>query len=46
MTKLPTKLKNDIAIDEDDYPKIEVIEIPVFKEMIFQFEKPVWLEPF
>ena len=38
-------MENNIDIYEDDYPEIEVVEIPVFKEMIFQFEKPVWLEP-
>jgi hypothetical protein len=29
---------------EDEVPKIEVIEAPVVKKMIFQFKKPVKLE--
>ena len=30
-------------IYEDDYPEIEVIEVPVVKRMVFQFNKPVKL---
>jgi hypothetical protein len=29
---------------EDDQPEIEVIEVPVVKSMVFQFNKPVKLE--
>ena len=41
--------KNDLIkigmdIDKNDYPEIEVIEVPVVKRMIFQFKKPVKLE--
>jgi len=31
-------------IEEDAYPEIEVIEIPVAKRIVFQFNKPVPLE--
>ena len=53
MTKLPSELKHDtildlikisMDIDKNDYPEIEVIEVPVVKRMIFQFKKPVKLE--
>lgn len=30
--------------DADDYPEIEVIDVPIVKKMIFQFKKPVRLE--
>jgi hypothetical protein len=51
MTNLPSELKHntipetmfDIE-DDDDYPEIEMIEIPVVKRMVFQFKKPVELE--
>jgi hypothetical protein len=35
-----------IGIDnyEDDYPEIDVIEIPVVKRVVFQFNKPVELK--
>jgi hypothetical protein len=29
---------------EDEYPEIDVIEVPVVKRMVFQFKKPVDLE--
>jgi hypothetical protein len=52
MTNLPLELKHDttpettfdIEDDEGDCPKIEMIEIPVVKRMVFQFKKPVELE--
>jgi len=31
-------------LNEDNYPEIEVIEVPIFKRMLFQFNKPVKLE--
>jgi hypothetical protein len=31
----------DIA---ENYPEIEVIEVPLFRKMLFQFNKPVKLE--
>jgi len=37
-----TKIDTDVY--EDNYPEIEVIEVPVFKKMLFQFNKPVKLE--
>jgi hypothetical protein len=37
-------IKIGVDIDEDDYPEVKVIEIPIVKKMIFQFNKPVKLE--
>ena len=31
-------------IYEDDYPEIEMIEIPVVKRMVFKFKEPVEME--
>jgi len=31
-------------IEEKNYPEINVIEVPVVKKMVFQFNKPVKLE--
>jgi hypothetical protein len=54
MTRLPSELKHDTIqydqitiitdIAEDDYPEIAVIEVPIVKSMVFQFNKPVKLE--
>jgi len=30
--------------NKDNYPEAEVIEVPVFRKMLFQFNKPVKLE--
>ena len=40
------KIKIGMDIDGDDYPEVDVIEVPVAKRMIFQFNKPVKLEFF
>jgi len=37
-------IKTGTDLNEDNYLKTEVIEIPVFKKMLFQFNKPVKLE--
>ena len=37
-------IKISVDSDEDDYPELEVIEVPVVKRMVFQFKKPVRLE--
>jgi hypothetical protein len=37
-------IKIGVDIDEDDYPEAEMIEVPVVKKMLFQFNKPVKLE--
>jgi len=29
---------------EDEFPEIEIVEIPVVKRMLFQFKKPVKLD--
>jgi hypothetical protein len=56
MTNLPLELKDDILLEampyfdededlyEDDYPEVEMIEIPVVRKMAFQFKKPVELD--
>jgi len=36
--------KNNTNDNEDNYPEAEVIEVPVFRKMLFQFNKPVKLE--
>jgi len=38
------QIKIGMDFDEDDYPEIEVIEVPIVKRMVFQFKKPVKLE--
>jgi len=38
------RVKIGTDIDGDDYPDVDVIEIPVAKRMVFQFNKPVKLE--
>ena len=38
------KIKIGTEINEDNYPAIEVIEVPVSKKLLFQFNKPVKLE--
>ncbi|MDR2592288.1 MAG: hypothetical protein LBC59_05720 [Chitinispirillales bacterium] len=30
--------------DDDEFPEIELVEVPVVKRMVFQFKKPVKLE--
>jgi hypothetical protein len=30
--------------DDDEFPEIELVEVPVVKKMVFQFKKPVKLE--
>ena len=37
-------IKIDTDIYDDNYPEIEEIEVPVFRKMLFQFNKPVKLE--
>ena len=37
-------IKIGADIYEDNYPEIEVIEVPVFRKMLFQFNKPIKLE--
>jgi hypothetical protein len=38
------RIKIGIDVVEDDYPEIEVIEVPAVKRMVFQFKNPVKLE--
>jgi hypothetical protein len=42
---LPSDLIN-IGEDtnDDEFPEIELVEVPVVKRMVFQFKKPVKLE--
>jgi hypothetical protein len=37
-------IKIGMDIYEDDYPEIDVIEVPVVKRVVFQFNKPVELK--
>jgi len=30
--------------DDDEFPEIELVEVPVVKRMVFQFKKPIKLE--
>ena len=38
------RINIDIPTDENDYPEIELMEVPVVKKMVFQFNKPVKLK--
>ncbi|MDR2716865.1 MAG: hypothetical protein LBB89_02205 [Treponema sp.] len=38
------RTKIGMDTDEDNYPEIQTIEVPVVKRMLFQFKKPVPLE--
>lgn len=37
-------LKIGLDVDKDDYPEIEIINVPIVKKMVFQFKKPVKLD--
>ena len=41
---LSEQIKIGMDIDEEEPTEIEIIEIPVIKRMVFQFNKPVKLE--
>ena len=38
------RIRIGMDFNENDYPEIEVIEVPIVKRMVFQFKKPVKLE--